>query len=81
MISHLGFPHVYLDPSENGESERFKKIRKVASVATGYSRGSSKLTANMDSVTYPDELYIKLKELKNQVHYLESLQLKPQKAS
>ncbi|MFD2044486.1 hypothetical protein ACFSTA_08995 [Ornithinibacillus salinisoli] len=59
MKEHLGCPHVYLDPSNKVDSERFTELRKEASTSTGYSRGFSGLTAHMGEVVQPNEIFVR----------------------
>lgn len=59
MASHLGCPHIYMDPAKEVDSQQFMEIRKIANVATGYSRGGSRLTAHMAEIAMPGEVFIR----------------------
>jgi len=59
MEEHLDSPHFYMDPTKEVDSQKFMEIRKIANVATGYSRGGSRLTAHMSEVALPGEVFVR----------------------
>lgn len=59
MKEHLDCTHLYMDPSNEVLSEKFKELRLTANKATGFSRGPSRLTANMGEVVNDDEVFIR----------------------
>ncbi|WP_072888257.1 hypothetical protein [Ornithinibacillus halophilus] len=59
MKEHLGCEHVYMDPSLLLEHDRFNELRKAGNKATGFSRGPSRLTANMGEVVLPNEVFVR----------------------
>lgn len=59
MIAYLGEQHSFMDVSAPGKSNHFKARLVVSSEATGYSRGVSRLTANMGERARGHEVFIR----------------------
>ncbi len=59
MVTHLGLPHVYMDPANKDWGTHAIEISKVIDRATGHCRGGSSLTVNMYDVAGPDTVFVR----------------------